>query len=305
VGCAAGGAKSRMTQETVSEGLAGALEVREPREAELPLCRVLLPDAAADSTGRQFRLAFSHPAITPVAALSYRDNTVELGGIRIHVVPPFRRMHVGSRLLEYTEFLGRQLGRTTMSAVADLPAEPAAEPFLLSRGFRRLGTVTFAEIGIAEIRAAMAPYRHNTASKMRLPENSRFVGLNEAPRQQIANLYAEHIAHLQAVAGLQSFLKLEHAVDSIALLVGDTLAAFVLARVDEGVLHIPAWVVAPQFRGHQIGAVLLLQLAARLQGRVSRMRFEFTEEAVVTAKVLTVPGCVVTRIAARFEKALT
>lgn len=282
-----------------------ALVIREPREPELPLCRMLLPEACASPIGRHFRLAFAGKPEKLVAALSYRDDATALGGVRVHVIPTHLRSGIGSRLLEYAAAEARRFGRYRIFADADLHCETAAEPFLTSQGFRKLGTITFAEIGVQDLRASMEAGRERLQSAVQnLPASVKIIDLSEAPIEEITRLYAEHIAHMRALAGLRDILPIDRATDSIALLVNEKLAGFVLARIDAGVLHVPAWVVRPEFRGHQIGFALLNKLAERVRGKVERMRFEFTDAAIATPKMLTVPGCQTTKIAARFERAV-
>jgi GNAT superfamily N-acetyltransferase len=281
------------------------LALREPAESELPICRMLLPEACANPIGRHFRIAHLGESLTLVGALSYRDDGTAVGGVRVHVLPQHRRTGIGSRLLEAVEEEARRFGRGRITADVDLHNEPAAEPFLTSSGFQKLGTITFAEIGLEDLRASMqAGGERMKSGRNALPASFRFVELSEAPMAEITRLYAEHIAHMQALAGWRQTLQIDRATDSIALLIDNKLAGFVLARVDNGVLYIPAWVIAPEHRGHHIGFALLSELAGRVRGRVERLRFEFTDVAFVTARMLNVPGCQVTKIAARFAKAV-
>ena len=283
--------------------ISNTLLVREPLEPELPLCRMLLPEACSNPVGRHFRLAFLGQPEKVVAALSYRDDGTAVGGVRVHVIPPCRHKGLGTYLLQIVDEEAKRFGRDRIFADLDLHAEPDAEPFLTSRGYEKLGTITFAEIGIADLRASMEAGRERlNAGVSNLPSSFRFVELSEAPMEEISRLYAEHIAHMQALAGWRQTFQLDRAIDSVALLIGDKLAGFVLARVDDGVLHIPAWVITPEFRGHHIGFALLNQLAYRVRGRVERMRFEFSDAAFVTARMLNQPGCQVTKIAARFAR---
>jgi GNAT superfamily N-acetyltransferase len=280
--------------------------VREPAEPELPIFRMLLPEACSNPVGRHFRLAFLGEPEKLVGALSFRDDGTAIGGVRVHVLPHCRRKRIGSRLIEFVADEARRMGRIQVYAEVDLHAEPAAEPFLESQRFTKLGTITFAEIGIQDLRASMEAGRELLRSGVNnLPASVRFVGLSDAPMEEISRLYAEHIAQMEAVAGWRQTFQIDRATDSIALMTGDRLAGFVLARLEAGVLHIPAWVITPDFRGHHIGFALLSQLAERVRGRVERLRFEFTDTAFVTARMLNVPGCQVTKIAARFRRAVS
>jgi GNAT superfamily N-acetyltransferase len=281
-----------------------SLFLREPRESELALCRLLLPRASDRPFGRHFRLAFAGEDQNLIAALSYRDDSTALGGVALHVIPPYRRLGFGTQLLEYTRQEARRLGRDVVSTDIDLKVHHEAEPFLTSQGFHRAGTITFAEIGIGDLRKSMDASRERLQAANRLPESAKVVSLAEAPAQELARLYAEHISYMHFLPGFGEIVRLDEAEDSIALLIGGKVAGFILARITAGLLHIPAWVVAPEFRGQQLGFALLAQLAGRVSGRVERLQFEFTDAAGVTAGMLSVPGCQVTRVAARFERRL-
>lgn len=276
--------------------------IREPRDSELALCRLLLPRASARPIGRHFLLAFGGGGDKLVGALSYRDDGTALAGLAVHVIPPFRRKGIGSRLLSLAGEEARRFRRDIILADVDLKSDEQAEPFFTSLGFRKAGTITCAEIDIQDLRNSMQASRERLQAADKLPESFRVVGLPDAPQQDVMRLYAEHITQMRLLPGLREHIKLEEASESIALLAGDKLAGFILARMVAGELHIPAWVVDPEFRGHQIGYALLAKLAERVRGRVNRLHFEFTDAAVVTARMLSVPGCRVTKIAARFER---
>jgi len=280
-----------------------AVAIREPRESESVLCRMLLPEACATPTARRFRLVFAGEPLKLVGALSYRDDAIVLGGVRVHVIPTHRRKGIGAQLLDYVANEAVKLGRRRVLADVDLQSEPEAEPFLLSQGFLKQGTVTFAEIELADLRQRMqASAGQLEDSSRKLPPGARVVSLSEAGEEQVTRLYARHIAHMEPLIGLRDAFHIDQQNDSVALLVDDNLVGFVLARVDRGTLHVPAWVVTPEYRGRSIGNALLFELAKRVRGRVERMRFEFTDVAMATPRVLHLPGYKITKIAARFER---
>lgn len=280
-----------------------AVVVREPQEPELVLCRMLLPEACANPTARHFRLAFGREPLKLVGALAYRDDAIALGGVRVHVIPTERRRGIGAELLDYAAKEAVKLGRRKLLAEADLQNEPAAEPFLVSQGFRKQGTVTFAEMEIADLREqAKATAGQLKPADPKVPAGARVVSLSEAGEEEVTRLYAQHIAHMEPLIGLRDAFHIDQQIDSVALLVDDKLVGFVLARLDRGTLHIPAWVVTPEYRRQSIGRALLHELAKRVRGRVERMQFEFTDVAMVTPRVLHLPGYKITKIAARFER---
>lgn len=98
-----------------------------------------LPDAAADPAGRFFRLAFDSAKLSVAGALAYHDSTGALTNVRLHVVKSRRSSGVGSFLLSHVLDEARRLGRQCVLVDTDLKNEPEAEPFLVARGFRRIG----------------------------------------------------------------------------------------------------------------------------------------------------------------------
>lgn len=283
--------------------LAASIAIREPRETELTLCRMLLPEACANPVARHFRLAFAARPLRLLGALSYRDDAVALGGVRVHVIPTHRREGIGAQMLEYVANEAVKLGRRRVIADVELQSEPEAEPFLISQGFRKQGTVTSAEMKLADQGERMKEAGQKLeASIQKLPQGARLVSLSEAGPEEVTRLYARHIAHMEPLIGLRQAFRIDEQIDSVVLLIHDTVAGFVLARVQDGTMHVPAWVVAPEYREQSIGNALLCGLFRRVSGRVERIRFEFTDVAIATPRVLNLPGYKITKVAARFER---
>ena len=286
-----------------SKEVSSDLLIREPREAESRLCRMLLPGACSQPIGRHYRLAFKGTPEKLVGALSYRDDATALGGLAVHVIPTSRRMRIGSELLEYAAERARSWGRNRIISDVDLHSDPAAEAFLQSCGFQKAGTITSAEISMDDWLVHMQRYRDRVrAGVVKLPASCRFAGLSEVAADEVTRLHAEHVAHTQALPGMRQSLRLDRATDSLAMLLDERLAGFVLARIEHDVLQILSWVVASPFRGQDLGRALLYELAARARDKVGLMRFEFTRHAVITARMMDVPGCRVTEIKARFTR---
>ncbi len=114
------GARKPKTENRMTALSNAEIAIREPREPELPLCRMLLPEACSNPVARHFRLAFAGEPLKVIAALSYRDDAIAIGGIRLHVIPAFRRKGVGARLLEFVASEARKLGRRRLLADVDL-----------------------------------------------------------------------------------------------------------------------------------------------------------------------------------------
>jgi hypothetical protein len=69
-------------------------------------------------------------------------------------------------------------------------------------------------------------------------------------------------------------------------------------------------VTLPEYRGKRIGQLLFSVMGQRMEGRyqpdsIKRIRFEYLDAAVYTAKLVREYGHTILRIAARFEKKLS
>ncbi len=278
------------------------MTIRPPREVELPIVRALLPAEAAAPIGRTFRLAFDDSGAI-VGALSWRDEGASLGGLRLHVIPSRRRQGIGRTLIDYA---ASSTGRNLLIAEADLKNEPDAEAFLLAQGFTLTGRLTSVEQDIEKLMPKSAIWEERLRNAGDFPEGSRLVKASEAPADQIVDLFYGYIAHVPVLAGMMRNFKLEQYPDSVALMKGDEVIGFVLAQVNEGVLYVPAWVMKREYQSHGIGTRLLGALAPVLAGRIiHRVRFEFTDLALHTAKIAARYEYDVLKIWARFERKLT
>lgn len=286
------------------------LLIRPPRESEFPAVRVLLPEAAGHS-GKLFQLAFeSKPSPAIVGALSYQDLGDSLSGLRLHVVQNRRRSKIGTQMVTFLADHARSLGRTAIYADADIKNEPAAEPFLTSTGFTLAGTLTAVETDVEPIVAQSHRFEQRVAQAEGFPEGSRIVSIEEAPHDQILKMHGDHIAHAPMMAGLLRGFHPEKYPESVVLMLADRVIAFALVQVIGDVFYVPAWVTLPEFRGKHLGSLLFRVVGDRMSGRygpdsIKRIRFEYLDAAVYTAKLVREYGHTIVRIAARFQRRLT
>jgi GNAT superfamily N-acetyltransferase len=282
------------------------VRIREPRDSEVPACRMLLPETHRDPQWRQFRLAIDGDTGNEiVGALSFRDDGPAISGLRLHVVAGRRRSGTGSQLLEHVIAHARTIGRSKISGSADIQSETDAEPFLAARGFHITSRLTMIEDDVAKTRDSIRAARAKFQTSEALPPSARIVGIDEAPMAELVSLYAEHIAHVPDAPGLRRVLKLDRYRESVILLIDGKIAGVLLAEITDGVLSAPAWIVPPAYRDRHIGALLRATLVERVQDRVQRVRFEYLDSAPVSAKVRREAGYTSTRILAQFERAVT
>ncbi len=282
--------------------LSSSLIIREPRESEFAACRILLPDAAAHSPGRIFRLAFDSAKPSIAGAVCYHDDSQALTHLRLHVVKSWRRSGVGSCLLSYVVDEARRLARSRVFADTDLKKEPDAEAFLTSRGFHRISRLTSVRGPLLGRGPKAALLNQLVAKAQEFPAESRFVSITEAPSDQMFKLYSDYIESVPLLEDMLRTLKPERYQESVVVMAGDRVIAFLLAQVSGPCVRIPALVVVPEYRGRGMANRMIRVLEDRLDDSVVEAQFNFEDSATFTAKLVSQFGHEVVRIAARFER---
>ena len=281
--------------------------IREPRPSELPALRMLLPHACTNPLGRLFLLLFDEAGLSIEGALSFRDNGKALGSIRLEVVPHRRRAGLGTALLSYAETEGRRLGRQLLIADADILREPAAEPFLDANGFVRTSRMTTVE-GLTEVVCAdWEDVRQRTPPLHHLSPDARIVGINEAPLDQLLKMYTEYISESPQLTGMQRVMRLEHYQESSILMIGNRVIAAMLSEIRDGVLRVPAWFVAPEYRGQLAGLQVRTGMLNRVEPKKDQFKtiqFDFLDKAQATAKIAKGMPYETIAVTARFERIL-
>jgi GNAT superfamily N-acetyltransferase len=288
------------------------LTIRAPRESEFPAVRAMLPETANDALSREFRLVFetAETGTSAIAgALSYTDQGEKLTGLRVHVVQNRRRRGIGRRMVESVVERARELGRQAIAAEADIKNEPAVEPFLAACGFHITNTLTCVETDVEKLQNRPRPSTPRLDGTQEFPEGSRIVGLDEAPLDQILEMHGRYIANAPMAPGLLRSFRPEEFPDSVVLMMGDQVIAFVLAQVKNKIFYVPAWCNLPEYRGKRIGLLLFRPMEERMRqrykpGDVTHVRFEYADAATYTAKLAIEAGQTIVRIVARFERAL-
>ena len=274
--------------------------IREPHESEFPAFRMLLPDVAANTSGRVLRLAVDSAKPSIAGALAYSDHSQSITNVRLHVVKTCRRQGVGSALLNYAVDEARGLGRTRVFADADMRKEPDAEAFLAARSFRRVGQLTTVRRALAGRGPKAALFQKYLAKAQQFPPGSRIVRMSEAPAGQIKALFKDYIANVPLLEEAHRNLRPERH-RGLAVMVGDRVISFILTSVQGNCAHVPALVVVPEYRGRGLTFRMMEVLAQRADPAVTHVQFEFTESAAYTAKMAAEFGYEILRVAVRFQ----
>jgi hypothetical protein len=134
-----------------------------------------------------------------------------------------------------------------------------------------------------------------------LPAEARVVPIQEAPIDQIVELCAWHQSNDPSLAAFRQ-LDPNQYPESLVLMIGDRVIGFIVAKVEAGILHTPAWVVLPEYQRKRVGKRLLVALNNRIRGTAGAIQFDYTERATYTAKLAAEYGCEIVRIQAVFER---
>lgn len=263
-----------------------SLLIRAPKEAEGPVCRMLLPGIENGPTELFVAVHEKPPNLAGSIAFLRHPNVFTT--VRLRVVIPLRRLGIGTALLHRVVKEASNWGAKHVFAPVDGTADAGAAGFLVKRGFVRHSRLTTAEGPIEKMLASIRKTRERLASRGRLPGEARVVTFADAPREQVAELYAAHIVHNP---DLQSALESRRQRDdqlanSIALMVGDRVAGILLWTMEEGVAHVHARVVRPEYQGGWVNAVMLAEGMERAwKAGARRTRFEIPGKNQDTMKL--------------------
>jgi len=280
------------------------LLIREPRESEFPACRILLPEACAQPAGRLFRLVFESTGSSIVAALSYFEDSRGITGVRLHVVKKRRRSGIGSGVIQHLLDEAQRQAKQRVLVDADLKNEPDAEAFLTKRGFRLIGRLTSVHGPIVGRGAKRDEFQARLRGAAELPASSRMTSLADAPVDQIAQLYADHIANTPMMPGMERTLRADQYPESVVVMIGEKVIGFILARAETECVRVPALAVLPEYRGKGLAIRMIAAMEDKLGENIKRGEFEFTDSAIFTAKIAAAFGHEVARIGARFERSI-
>jgi hypothetical protein len=237
------------------------LTIRPPRDDEYPVCRMLLGAEAVRPPWARFLLAVQDDAPFVVGAATYGIGSRWTHGVRVHVIAPCRRRHIGSRLLDTIVAGARDRGHDGLLAFVTSADDSAAEPFARARDFERkdgLSTVrclmkTAMDV-VFPLAARLRRARHPLA-------NARVVPLAQAPRNAVVALYLAELNRNPYTAAWSVVDELGSQVyaDSPVMLVGDRVAGVLLYRCDfkAKLVKVPVRIVAPEFQGGPTNLLLL------------------------------------------------
>ena len=241
------------------------------------ICRALLPDACAVSTGYTTGLLAVRDADPRVAGAAVAHFDDVDAWISLKVVRPARRSGVGSMLMRAALEVAARRSATRAVVVCDTATEHAAEPFLLAQGFREQSRFVTYEADFYASLPVLQGTRDRLMASGRIPASVRMTTVPQAPEMDVAQLYAEYIANRADLAGAPVRLdeNLDRWTNSPVVLVDGKVQAALLCEVIGDLAIIPGRMVRREFQGTWANA-LMLGMIADLGLKTPTRRFRFT-----------------------------
>lgn len=249
---------------------------------------MLLPERFSEGGPREFFVAVQEAEPYLVGAACFRHGGATLFSLRVRVLRTHRRRGIGSALLARVIQEARARGCHTVIARTDPEAEPDAAPFLEAHGFRRGMRLSTVEGDIEAMRPKLVALRDRLLAAGKVPGGARVVPYRDAPKDQVARLFAEHILNnpdLEA-GRIEHWLAHGNVGDSPVALVGDQVVGMLLWSLEGSLATVPARVVAPGYRGGWVNAWLMAEaIEAGWAAGARRVRFEIPEGNQDTEKL--------------------
>jgi GNAT superfamily N-acetyltransferase len=273
-----------------------AVEIRPPHRSELRACRLILPEAFGRVVVPDLLLAVGRQPIRFLGALAYAAVLFEGNPswrLALHVVRGYRRRGIGTQLVR--SLIGRTAGRGVRALIAPQPAEePEAARFLGSLGFQHAFRSSVYEGELEHYRAAVGPLCERLRGRGKVPPGARAVPLQDAPRDGLAQLLAEHARRTPHSLGdpwAEVWLRPSAREASAVLMLGDQVIGAILAEKHGPLAEVIWRVVAPPYRGGWANIVLNAATWDRMaRSGVRRVRFTTTTHTPDTERFVRLYG---------------
>lgn len=232
------------------------VQVRPPGRADLPACRLILPEVFIPGAPRSL-VAVAPDPMRFLGVVATRPTPSTHGAawtLDLHVVGPYRRRGIGRRLLNAIIAEARQRNITYLAAASD-PDSECARAFLEAGGFERVLRLETFEGELDRHAAEVADLYERLRRRGRIPDNVRIVRLEEAPREPLLRLLAAPSGNLDAgnpglpdLSWSEAWRHPSVSRVSPVVMVGDDPVAVVLAE-RRGDIATVAWrTVSPEYR---------------------------------------------------------
>jgi hypothetical protein len=256
------------------------LELRPPSNAkEWRICRTLLPETFISATeSREYLLCLREESPRLVGAISFLKQGQRLSGLRLHVIPRFRRLGVATRALA----LVNPEGVLTLTGVLDVRREPEAVLFCERTGFRRSNGITTVEADLEGSLAYLEPLRKKLTSRPAL----RTAKLADVPLAEVARLHAHYIAHHSDLNPWRASLaEMPELANSRVALISGKVAGMLLSEATDKVGLCRSLVAEAGPMSRWVNLTLLMETVDLLWSRgLRRVQFSYADSNRNTLK---------------------
>lgn len=272
------------------------LELRPPRSGEWQICRMLLPETFPEVDSREYLLCLRDETPRIVAAASWQRLSGTITGLRIHVVPAFRRLGVGSHIVDYLA----GSGISALEGTADIIREPKAAAFCERNSLHRVDGMTIVETENREMR----DYLRRLRSRFPLPANAKIIPLSAAPFAEVARLHAAEVVHDGRTNPWRARLSHNQAIlHSPILIVNDRVAGGLLWHMEGTLAIVESRFAAPEFRGGWANLGLLAEATETIMAQgAQRLRFSYEDANADTRKLASRFQATVVSVSACFRR---
>lgn len=229
---------------------------KSPTEAELPACRILLPEVFRWGTAPDFVLALAQNPLRFLGGAAWvvgrrRADGRPLLKVALRVAGPHRGRGIGSQLLNRVEAAARRRGVGVLSASADVPRDREWAVFLAARGFRPILRLHTFEADMRRMADFFISRRDLLADRGKIPAGVSTVSVRDVPARRVAEFFAAHLGGIDDQVDSRLRLRADGATDSLGyvLMSGGDVQAALLHRLDGSTATIDALAVAPSLRG--------------------------------------------------------
>jgi GNAT superfamily N-acetyltransferase len=278
------------------------IAVREVAGDDWAICRALLPASCRCPASIRDGLLAVQPGEPRVAGAAVIDYDDVLAWIDLLVIPGGRRRGTGTLLLDAA--LCTASRRAALRAIV-MAGDAAASLFLEKRGFTAVSRFMTFEADFGRAAPLFRDARDRVAAGRRVPSGVRLTTIPEAPPEQVARLYAEHIANRADLSEAPIAWKYDAQrwTYSPVVMVDGVVQAVMFLEVKGEMGHIHARMVARGFRGGWANALQLGMFAdLGLSTAMRRFRFQTRDTTVDTLRMAKRVGAREIAATTRFER---
>jgi GNAT superfamily N-acetyltransferase len=249
-------------------------------KSETPACLAILPETIGSAM--HYLIARRDGAFAGAAALHWKSWSKPAGfATWLWVAPEHRRLGVGRALIEAAD---AWCSTETDGLWTLKPLDPGGEAagFATACGFVERRKEHRFQATIQNLLDAIGPIAARARTLRPQTAELRFTPLQEAPLEEAAWLIAHHLGNspVNVLRGMRAAPGRDDPLGDIstAAMMGDTLAAVILLRLEDGVAAIDAWVVAEPWRKSFVAPILLAhEMRRALDAGVTKMHFHCDE----------------------------